>query len=244
MRTVTGVDRPHPHRVGWQSRLVCDVTGYRVVILLYGPPGCGKGTQAAYISDRFGIPAISTGDMLRASFHDESQTSLRVKSGILVEDDLVNGMVSERLAGTDCGSGFLLDGYPRTVPQALFLEDLLALKRLPSPTVIHLDVPRDTLLARVSFRKQCPHCGRIYNQRFSAARNPGFCDDDGAELTRREDDDEQVIVSRLDSYERMALPVIAHYQAAHYYRLDGDRPPAEISRDIDHLIHPHSNGSL
>lgn len=219
--------------------------GYRqVVILLYGPPGCGKGTQAAYISDRFGIPAISTGDMLRATFHDESQTSKRVRTGILVEDGLVNRMVSDRLAGDDCNSGFLLDGYPRTVPQAQFLKHLLAEKRLPSPTVIHLDVPREVLLSRVSYRKQCPQCGHIYNLRFSSARHPGYCDADGAPLTRREDDDATVVVSRLESYEQMAMPVLAHYQSAGYHRVNGDRPPAEVSREIEKLLRSHSNGSL
>jgi len=215
-----------------------------VVILLYGPPGCGKGTQAAHISERFCIPAISTGDMLRAAFQDESQTSRQVKTGILVDDELVNGMVSARLSNNDCIAGFLLDGYPRTVPQALYLNRLLAEKRLPSPTVIHLDVPREVLLARVSFRKQCPKCGHIYNQRFNPARNAGFCDIDGAPLTRREDDDEQVIVSRLDAYERMAMPVLAHYQSAGYHRVDGNRPPAEISREIEKLICSRANGSL
>ena len=116
-------------------RSVCELTGRFVVILLYGPPGCGKGTQSEYISSRFAIPAISTGDMLRADFTDGSATSVRVKTGILVEDDLVNGMVAERLAEPDCQDGFLLDGYPRTVPQALFLHGLVAEQRLPEPLV-------------------------------------------------------------------------------------------------------------
>jgi adenylate kinase len=186
--------------------------------------------------------------MLRAGFDDGSTTSQQVKSGILVEDDLVNRIVTERLTEPDCDSGFLLDGYPRTVPQALFLQDMLA-KRHRSPLVIHLDVPRDVVLSRVSFRKQCPRCGRIYNQRFSAAKTPGRCDADGAELTRRDDDDEHVIVGRLDSYERMAAPLMAHYQSADYHRVDGDRPPGEISRDLERLIEAaglrrHSNGTF
>jgi adenylate kinase len=220
-----------------------------VVILLYGPPGCGKGTQASYISGRFAIPAISTGDMLRADYNDESATSVRVKTGILVEDDLVNGMVAERLAEPDCASGFLLDGYPRTVPQAFFLQALLAEQSRSEPLVIHLDVPREIVLARVSFRRQCPKCGHIYNQRSHAARNPGYCDADGSPLTRRDDDGEQIIVNRLDAYEQMAAPLIAHYRGPNYFRIDGDRPPAEISRDIEELIQrslggAHANGSL
>jgi adenylate kinase len=219
-----------------------------VVILLYGPPGCGKGTQSEYISRRFAIPAISTGDMLRADFNDGSATSVRVKTGILVEDDLVNGMVAERLAEPDCQDGFLLDGYPRTVPQALFLHGLLAERRRPEPMVIHLDVPREVVLARVSFRRQCPECGHIYNQRSHAAQNPGYCDKDGAKLTIRDDDGAQVIVNRLDSYEQMAAPLIEHYRTSNYFRIDGDRPAAAIWSDIEQLIElslarVRSNGS-
>ncbi len=207
-----------------------------MVILVYGPPGSGKGTQSAYISRRFRIPAISTGDMLRAGFEDGSQTSKLIKNGVLVDDNLVNQMVAQRVTGDDCKSGFLLDGFPRTVPQAFFLQDVLAERHSTAPTVIHLDVPREVLLARVSARKQCPQCGRIYNQRFSAAQRSGFCDDDGAELTRRDDDEAQVIVNRLDSYDRMAAPLIAHYRTANYYRVDGNRRPAEISREIEAVI--------
>jgi len=210
--------------------------GEIVVILLYGPPGCGKGTQSEYISRRFAIPAISTGDMLRADFDDGSATAVRVKTGILVEDDLVNGMVAGRLAEPDCQDGFLLDGYPRTVPQALFLHGLLAERRRPEPMVIHLDVPREVVLARVSYRRQCPQCGHIYNQRTRAARNPGYCDIDGAKLTIRDDDAAQVIVNRLNSYEQMAAPLIEHYRNSNYFRIDGDRPAAAIWSDIEQLI--------
>lgn len=220
-----------------------------MVILLYGPPGSGKGTQSAYISRRFGIPAISTGDMLRAGFEDGSKTSQQVKTGILVDDALVNRMVADRLARPDCGPGFLLDGYPRTVPQACFLQDFLADSHWPAPAVIHLDVPREVLLDRVSFRRHCPRCGKIYNQRFSASRTPGYCDVDGAELSRRDDDDESVVLSRLDSYESMAAPLIAHYQAGNYHKIDGNRPPDDIWQDVERmieasLIRVRSNGSL
>jgi adenylate kinase len=210
--------------------------GRLVVILLYGPPGCGKGTQSEYISRRFAIPAISTGDMLRADFHDGSATSVRVKTGILVEDGLVNGMVAKRLSEPDCQEGFLLDGYPRTVPQAFFLHGLVAEQRLPDPMVIHLDVPREVVLGRVSFRRQCPQCGHIYNKRTHAARNPGYCDKDGAKLTTRDDDAAQIIVNRLNAYEEMAAPLIEHYRGSNYFRIDGDRPAAAIWGDIEELI--------
>jgi adenylate kinase len=102
--------------------------------------------------------------------------------------------------------------------------------------VIHLDVPREVVLARVSYRRQCPECGHIYNQRTHAAKKPGYCDADGARLTTRDDDGEKIIVQRLDSYEQMATPLVAHYRNHNYFRIDGDRAPSAISGDIEQLI--------
>jgi adenylate kinase len=210
-----------------------------VVILLYGPPGCGKGTQAAFISRKLQIPAISTGDMLRASCQTGGQTGatcLLVDSGVLVGDELVNQMVAGRLAEPDCDSGFLLDGYPRTIPQAFFLQQLIQERSWPAPRVIHLDVPRSVLLARVTARRQCPDCGKIYNLLYSPPAKKDRCDLDGAKLTRRADDEDRVVDDRLRSYEQMAGPLIAHYSTRDYRRLDGNRAPAEISREIEQWL--------
>src|SRR5207248_3065094 len=210
-----------------------------VVVLLYGPPGCGKGTQSAFISRKLAIPAISTGDMLRASCETGGQsgeTRQQIDTGVLVSDDLVNRMVSERVAQPDCDSGFLLDGYPRTVPQAFFLQRMSDERSWPAPKVIHLDVPRPVLLARVTARRQCPACHRIYNLLYSPPAEPERCDDDGARLTRRADDEDFVVDARLRAYEQIAGPLIAHYSAADYHRLDGNRPALQISRDIDQVL--------
>ena len=210
-----------------------------MVILLYGPPGCGKGTQAAFISRKLRIPAISTGDMLRASCDhgDQSgETREKVNSGVLVSDDLVNQMVSDRVSQPDCDSGFLLDGYPRTIAQAMYLRRMSDARHWPEPRVIHLDVPRPVLLARVTARRQCPSCGKIYNLLYSPPAKPDRCDGDGAKLTRRADDEDAVIDARLRSYEEMAGPLIEHYRVADYHRLDGNRPPAEISSEIERFL--------
>lgn len=207
-----------------------------MVVLLYGPPGCGKGTQSAFISRRFHIPSISTGDMLRASCQDGSPTALQMKSGNLVGDDLVNRIVERRIAQPDCVGGFLLDGYPRTVHQAIFLQVLIRERHWPSPTVIHLDVPRSVLLARICSRRQCPSCGKIYNLLHRPPAKPGTCDADSAELVRRADDDEQIILERLSAYERMTEPLIEYYRTSDYHRIDGDRAPGEISAEIERLL--------
>jgi len=210
-----------------------------LVILLYGPPGCGKGTQAAFISRQFRIQAVSTGDMLRASCLIGDQTGLtceQVNTGVLVSDDLVNAMVAARISEPDCKSGFLLDGYPRTVPQALFLQTLIDRCSWPAPAIIHLDVPHSVLLARVTARRQCPECGKIYNLLYSPPANDGICDADGEKLTRRADDEDQVVDDRLKSYEQMAGPLMEHYRTANYHRIDGNRSAAEISKDIERLL--------
>jgi len=210
-----------------------------LVILLYGPPGCGKGTQAAFISREFGIPAISTGDMLRTSCEVGDQsgaTCFQVNTGVLVSDDLVNEMVARRIAEADCRSGFLLDGYPRTIPQALFLQGHIDKRKWSAPMVIHLDVPHCVLIARVTARRQCHACGHIYNLLYSPPAEPGVCDADGEPLTRRADDEDRVVEERLRSYEQMTGPLIEHYRSANYFRIDGNRPADEISGEIERLL--------
>ena len=138
-----------------------------MILLLFGPPGCGKGTQAVFLAERFQIPAISTGEMFRAECQSGSElgklaSSIMSKGG-LIGDDIVNAMVASRISRPDCARGFLLDGYPRTVPQAMQFADLLRQRGLPNPVVIHLDVPDDTLVGRLTARRQCPQCKRIYN---------------------------------------------------------------------------------
>ena len=172
-----------------------------MILLLFGPPGCGKGTQAAHLAERFRMPAISTGEIFRAECKAGTELGRLactiMSSGGLVGDDIVNGMVAARIARPDCAGGFLLDGYPRTVPQAEQFAAMLRQRGLPDPAVIHLEVAEDALVARLTARRQCPKCLRIYNVMWQPPRQAGRCDDDGEELIAREDDREAVIRPRL-----------------------------------------------
>jgi adenylate kinase len=211
-----------------------------VIILLFGPPGCGKGTQAAFIASRFRIPAISTGEMFRSECKAGTKLGKLacsiLSSGRLVPDEVVNQMLAARIAQSDCRHGFLLDGYPRTVPQARFLSELLESRRLDAPTVIHLDVPAEALVARLTARRQCPTCKRIFNLISQPPQNPDACDDDGATLVCREDDREEVIRQRLQAYDQLTGPVLHYYAGAGCHRVDGTLAPEDVSRQIEVLL--------
>jgi adenylate kinase len=220
-----------------------------VVLLLFGPPGSGKGTQSRLITNWLGIPAISTGDMLRAEIQagtelGESARSI-MTSGGLVGDDLVNKMLAGRVAKPDCLNGFLLDGYPRTVDQAEFLDALLDERKFPKPVILHLDVPADALAGRLTSRRQCPKCNRIYNLLQQPPKKPGVCDDDGCSLLTRKDDQEDTVRERIRTYDELTRPVLAHYQDRNYYQIRGDRSPTYIFEEITGILDPwvHRNGS-
>src|SRR6266545_351603 len=138
-----------------------------MVILIFGPPGCGKGTQATCIASRMGIPTVSTGEMFRAECKAGTELGKLacsiLSSGGLVGDDIVNRMLAARIERPDCSGGFLLDGYPRTLAQARYLDDLMSDRGLPKPLIIQLDVPPEAVVARITARRQCPRCSRIYN---------------------------------------------------------------------------------
>ena len=213
-----------------------------MVLLLFGPPGSGKGTQSRLITDWLGIPAISTGDMLRAEIQagtdlGESAKSI-MASGGLVGDDLVNKMLAKRVAQPDSTNGFLLDGYPRTVAQAEFLDTLLAGLKLPKPIILHLDVPADAIAGRLTSRRQCPKCGRIYNLLQQPPRKPGVCDVDSTTLVTRKDDQEDTVRERIRTYDDVTRPVLAHYQDQNYYQIRGDRSPGYIFEEITGILDP------
>jgi len=211
-----------------------------VILLLFGPPGCGKGTQAAHLAERFQIPAISTGEIFRAECKagtDLGQLACKImSSGALVGDDIVNSMVAARIVRPDCAGGFLLDGYPRTVPQAEQFAALLRERGLPDPTVVHLDVAEDALVARLTARRQCPKCLRIYNVMWQPPRQTGRCDDDGEGLIARDDDQEVVIRQRLAAYRELTGPVLGWYGEAAVRTVDGSLPPEEVTRAIEAAV--------
>ncbi len=211
-----------------------------MVILLFGPPGAGKGTMSPLITRLLKVPAVSTGEMLRAEVEAGTplgqQASDILAAGQLVSDEIVNKMLVNRLSQPDCKNGFLLDGYPRTVPQAEFLDGKLEELGFPRPTVLHLATPKSVLIERIASRRQCPKCGRIYNELFKPPKKPGVCDDDGTKLIRRPDDTVEVVKARLEAYERQTAPVMDHYAGGHYHAVPANRPPTEIFRDIESIL--------
>lgn len=211
-----------------------------MVILLFGPPGCGKGTQGALIAQRLGFPSISTGEILRSEMRAGTPLGVAAKqimeSGGLVSDEIVNGMIRNRLQQPDCRKGCLLDGYPRTLAQAEFLDSLLKELGYPPPLVLFLDVPEDVLIARLTARRQCPVCGAIYNLLSQPPKQDNVCDHDGAALIQRDDDKEETIRARLLAYAQSTGPLVDYYAGGNFHRLDGNRRPEEIQVDVDRIL--------
>jgi len=214
-------------------------------IILLGPPAAGKGTQAKLIAQTFEIPQISTGDILRANVAQKTELGLKAKaimdSGGLVPDELVCGMVADRLQQADCVRGFILDGFPRTVPQAEWLDahlekmreskkgDVAAQQACAAPVVIRLIVDYNVLLKRVTGRRSCPTCGRIYNVYFQPPKVQGICDVDGTSLVTRPDDAEDVFAERMKAYDRQTLPLADYYRArGRLVEVNGELPVEEV----------------
>jgi adenylate kinase len=210
-------------------------------IILLGPPGAGKGTQAKLISDTFGIPQISTGDILRANVARKTELGLKAEvimgRGDLVPDALVCDMVADRLLEADCARGFILDGFPRTVRQAEWLDgylgklraqkkgDSCAQQACAAPVVIRLVVDYNVLLQRITGRRSCPACGLIYNVYFQPPKVQGICDVDGTPLVARPDDAENVFAERMKAYEQQTLPLVDYYKACgRLIEVNGDQP--------------------
>jgi adenylate kinase len=215
-------------------------------IILLGAPGAGKGTQAKLISATYGIPQISTGDLFRENVARGTELGLKVKDvlnrGDLVTDGLVDDMVAERLGQPDVNRGFILDGFPRTVGQAEWLDGYLKRRRLEdgatahfsavSPLVIQMVVRYNQLLQRISGRRSCPTCGRIYNVHFQPPKVEGICDVDGGRLIVRPDDNEAVVAERLKAYERQTLPLVVYYRAkGQVVEINGEQPVDKVTAE-------------
>jgi adenylate kinase len=184
-------------------------------LVFMGLPGAGKGTQAEQIVDHFNIPHISTGDIFRSAIKDETPLGTEAKSyidrGELVPDEVTIGIVNERLAKDDCKTGFLLDGFPRTVAQAEALENMLALTERKIDHVIHIQVSRDLLLSRLTGRRICKDCGATYHLEFNPTNQEGLCDKCGGELYQRADDNEETVATRLDVNINQQQPLLDYY---------------------------------
>jgi adenylate kinase len=210
-------------------------------LILFGPPGAGKGTQAQFIVDQYGIPQISTGDMLRAAVKNCTPLGLKAKeimdSGGLVSDEVVLGIVGDRLSSNDCASGFVLDGFPRTIPQAEALIIMLSGLGKKIDHVISLEVACDEIVRRLSGRRTCSSCGRGCHVVFAPSKLDGVCDYCGGDLLQRDDDCEESIANRLSVYDSQTAPLKLFFGQKGLLRpVDGARPVAEIHQQIKGLL--------
>lgn len=206
-------------------------------LILLGPPGAGKGTQAAAIRERYGVPHISTGEMLREAIAAGSPLGKKVKSiveaGALVPDEVIGEVVAERLSRDDVRKGFLLDGFPRTLRQAEILEAVLGARNEPLTAVLELEIGEEEIVRRLSGRRTCPACGATFHTAFSPPRAEGVCDACGGRLAQREDDRESSVRTRLAEYAAKTAPLSAHYRGLGLLRrVDGAGGVDEVTERV------------
>ena len=210
-------------------------------LILMGLPGAGKGTQAEKIVEKYAIPHISTGDMFRSAIKEGTALGNEAKTymdkGELVPDEVTIGIVKERLSKPDCEKGFLLDGFPRTVAQAEALERLLNELNTKLDYVLHVKVPTEKLIERLTGRRRCPTCGATYHVEFNPPKQEGICDHDGTELIQREDDQPETVKNRLDVNIEQTQPLLDFYEDKGYLvAIDGDQDIDEVFNQIDDTI--------
>ena len=220
-------------------------------VILLGPPGAGKGTQAKKIVEHYGVPQISTGDLLRDNVRRATELGRKAKvimeRGDLVPDELMYDIVADRLRQADCRPGFILDGFPRTVAQAEWLDGHLRtqfFEKQPAfcrPIVVQLEVDYNQLLLRLAGRRSCPTCGTPYNVHFQPPRQDELCDRDGSKLVSRADDREEVVRERLVAYERQTKPLVDYYRAkGMLVPVDADRAVDQVATQIFEVINRHA----
>jgi Adenylate kinase (EC 2.7.4.3) len=206
-------------------------------LLIMGPPGAGKGTQAEVLVKELQITHISTGDMFRNAIKEGTEMGKKAKEymdrGELVPDEVVVGMVKDRLSQPDCAKGFLLDGFPRTLAQARALDETLQSMGIKLDGVINIDVPRERLMARLTGRRVCKNCGASYHILFNPPQTPGKCNACGGDLYQRSDDNEEAVANRLDVYEAQTQPLIEYYQEKGLLKnINGDQEISKVLADI------------
>lgn len=203
-------------------------------VVLLGPPGAGKGTQARRLAERYGLATIATGDIFRDEISRETDLGLRAKEyvdrGEYVPDDITTRMVLGRLEQPDAREGFILDGFPRTVPQAQALENALAAQHKPLDAVLNFKISEELAVKRLMSRLVCPNCGRSYNREFKPPRNEGICDVCGHKLVSRSDDDEDTIRHRFDVYLQQTYPLVLYFWERGLLRdIDADAPEEVVA---------------
>jgi adenylate kinase len=211
-------------------------------LILLGPPGAGKGTQAQRLQDRYGIVQLSTGDMLRAAVAAGSEVGQQAKAimeaGKLVPDEVMVRMIAERIAEPDCKNGFILDGFPRTIAQAEALDKMLAGKGLKLDAVIEMKVDDEALVKRITGRFSCAKCGTVYHDEEKRPKTPGVCDKCGSkEFVRRPDDNEETVKARLAAYHGQTAPLLPYYRGKGMLKsVNGMAPIDEVTQQVESLL--------